>query len=279
MQRIELTREGLDRRGLLDGIVPVDVERALDARLDEQGNARLPAHLLFFPPEQAGHTADDISRRMGQQVERVLDPASALERTRIDRHPQRLRQLARVKRLGARRQRDGAFQHAAIHVGGDQPFSKLLQRALRKRRFLGPQAPQDHLDPQIQDGQLDHLGVGDAQIALHEHRHGHHRGRARLFSRARPAVHRRQLILKPGVEQLVPMQPQKPEEFPYPTETLQDELLLPRRRDRRCPTRDCHLHASSGRGPASASDHKSSGPSILGVQTTRFSRQLNRSAF
>ena len=42
----------------------------------------------------------------------------------------------------------------------------------------------------------------------------------------------------------MPMQPQKPEEFPDPTEALQNELFLPRRRDRRCPTRNRHLHAS-----------------------------------
>jgi hypothetical protein len=60
VQRVELTREGLDRLSLLHGIVPVDVERALDARFHEQGNARVPADLLFCPPEQAGGTADHM---------------------------------------------------------------------------------------------------------------------------------------------------------------------------------------------------------------------------
>jgi hypothetical protein len=32
-----------------------------------------------------------------------------------------------------------------------------------------------------------------------------------------------------SIEQLVPMQPQKLKEFPYTTEALQDDLLLPRR--------------------------------------------------
>ena len=36
---------------------------------------------------------------MGQQVERVFDASRALQRTRIDRHAQGLRQLARVERL------------------------------------------------------------------------------------------------------------------------------------------------------------------------------------
>jgi hypothetical protein len=99
-----------------------------------------------------------------------------------------------VKCLGALRQFDGAFEHAAIQVGGDQPFAKLLQRALRKRRRLGTHASQHHLHSQVDDGQLDHLGVGHAQIPLHEHRHGHHRGRTRIFPGARGAVHRGQLI-------------------------------------------------------------------------------------
>src|SRR4051794_15510398 len=46
------------------------------------------------------------------------------------------------------------------------------------------------------------------------------------------------------------------EELPYAIEALQDEMLLPRRGDRRCPTRDRHLPASWGHRRASASDHK-----------------------
>jgi hypothetical protein len=131
----------------------------------------------------------------------------------------------------------------------------------------------------IEDGQLDHLRVGDAQVPLHEHRHGQHRGRTRLFSGTCGAIHRSQVILKRGIEQLVPMQPQKPEELPYPTEALQNELLLPRRRDRRCPTRDRHLHASSDQGPTSASDHRPHNLSIPGLHMIDFPPSLNRSAF
>ena len=147
------------------------------------------------------------------------------------------------------RQFDRAFEHPAIQVGGDQPFAKVLQRALRKRRRLGPEAPQHHLHPQVDQRQLDHLGIGHAQVALHQHRHGHHRGRPRLFPGARGAVHRGQLLLKRVVKQLVPMQPQKAQQLPDATEPLQQELLLPRRRDGRCPTRDRHQHASWAHGP------------------------------
>ena len=257
LQGIQLTHQRVHRLGLLDRVVPVDIERRLDTRLHEQGNARLRADLLVGPPEQAGGTLDHVARRVGQQVERVLDPSRALQRTRIDRHAQRLGQLARVERLGALRQLDGAFEHAPIQVGGDQPFAKRLQRALRKRRRLGPEAPQHHLHPQVDHRQLDHLGIGHAQVALHQHRHGHHRGRQRLFPGARGAVHRGQFLLKRVVKQFVPMQPQKAQQLAYATEPLQQELLLPRRRDGRCPTRDRHLHASSGRRPTKASDHKS----------------------
>jgi hypothetical protein len=155
------------------------------------------------------------------------------------------------------RQLHGAFQHAPIQVGRDQPLAKRLQRALRKRRVLGAQAAQDHLHPQIDDRQLDHLGVGNPQVPLNERRHGHHRGRTRLFSRARGAVHGSQLVLQRIVEQLMPMEPQKPEELPDSIQTFQQKLLLPRRGDRRRPARDHHLPASSGRRPTSASDHRS----------------------
>ena len=124
---------------------------------------------------------------------------------------------------------------------------------------LGTQAPQDHLHPQIDDGQLNHLGVGNPQISLHERRHGHHRRRPRRFPRPRGAVHRRQLVLKRVIEQLVPMEPKKPQQLPDAIQALQQELLLPRRRDRRFPTRDGHLHASSGLpdgvGPARIRSH------------------------
>ena len=57
IQRVELTREGPERLGLRDGIIPVHVERALDARLQEQENAGLATHRLLLQPEQAGRTA------------------------------------------------------------------------------------------------------------------------------------------------------------------------------------------------------------------------------
>ena len=43
LQRVELPGERLDRVGLLARVVPVNVERPLDTRGREQGNARLPA--------------------------------------------------------------------------------------------------------------------------------------------------------------------------------------------------------------------------------------------
>src|SRR5881409_418424 len=110
---------------------------------------------------------------------------------------------------------------------------------------------------QMDDRQFDHLSIGNSQVALHEHRHGHHRGRQRVFPGTRCAIHRRQLILKRVVKQLVPMHSKKPQELSDAIQALQQELLLPCRCHRRFPTRDRHLHASSGRWPTSASDHKS----------------------
>jgi len=63
-QGVELTRERRNRRGLRGGIVPVDVEHALEARRQEQGNAGFLAHLRLGPPEQAGRTADHVARGM-----------------------------------------------------------------------------------------------------------------------------------------------------------------------------------------------------------------------
>jgi hypothetical protein len=71
---------------------------------------------------------------------------------------------------------------------------------LRKRGLLGTEAAQHHLHAQVDKRQLDHLGVGNAQVALHQHRHGHHRGGQGIFPGARGAVHRGQFILKRVVE-------------------------------------------------------------------------------
>jgi hypothetical protein len=77
----------------------------------------------------------------------------------------------------------------------------LVSTSCGRRRAATPQ-PAPDLHPEIEDGQLDHLGVGDAQVPLHERRHGHHRGRTRLFPRTGRAVHGGQLVLKRVIKQL-----------------------------------------------------------------------------
>ena len=69
----------------------------------------------------------------------------------------------------------------------------------------------------------------------------------------------------------MPMQTEKPEEFPDPTESLQDELLLPGRGDSRCPARNRHLHASSDQRPAS---HQITYHATYPIERPDFSYQL-----
>jgi hypothetical protein len=257
LQGIQLMHQCVHRLGLLGRVVPVDIERGLDTRRHEQGTARLRTDLLDGPPEQVGGTLGQVAGRVRQQVERVFNPSCALQRTRIDRHAQRLGQLARVERLGPRCQGDRAFEHPTIQVGRDQPFAKGLQRTLRKGRRLGPETAQHHLHSQVDQRQLDHLGIGQPQVALHQRRHGHHRGWPRLFPRARGAVHRGQLLLKRIVKQFVPMPSQKAQQLANATKPLQQELLLSRQRHGRGPARHPHQSASRGHRPTDGSDHRS----------------------
>jgi hypothetical protein len=70
------------------------------------------------------------------------------------------------------------------------------------------------------------------------------------------------------VKQLVPMHSKKPQELSYAIQALQQELLLPCRRHWRFPTRDRHLHASSGRA------HQITNCIRLCIEKSDFSQQI-----
>ena len=125
---------------------------------------------------------------------------------------------------------DGPFEQQPIHLGGDHPFAKFLQRALRQRRLLGTQAPQDHLHPETSSNN------------------------SCRCSRRNPRSFRT-----------------RPRRFKMNCSCLVGATG--------CPTRDDHLHTSSGRWPASASDHTPRPQSIPRWQLIDFRSPLNRSAF
>jgi hypothetical protein len=74
---------------------------------------------------------------------------------------------------GLARQFDGALQQSAVHVRSNQSPAKVVQRPLRKGRLGPTQAVEHHLHPKIDDGELDHLGVGYTQVRLEERCHCH----------------------------------------------------------------------------------------------------------
>ena len=213
------------------------------------------AHLLVGPPEQAGRTTDHIARRMRQQVERVLHAPRALQRTRIDRHTQGLGQLPIVERLGALGQLDGAFEHAAIHVGGDQPFAKLLQRALGKRRRFRPRHPSTictrrstTVNSTISASDMPRYPVRASPSPS--------RRRQRRFPRTRGAVHGSQFVLKRVVKQLVPMDPQKPEELPDSIRDASTETALAGSGQQAVSNARSSSACLLGPRPPNASDHR-----------------------
>jgi hypothetical protein len=68
------------------------------------------------------------------------------------------------------------------------------------------------LPPQIHERQLDGFGIRGAHVSLQQHDHAQQRGRMRLLAFPRVPIHGFELLLKRIVEQLVPMQPEKPEQ-------------------------------------------------------------------
>src|SRR5467141_733751 len=169
------------------------------------------------------------------------------------------RQLLRVEAARPPRQLHRTLEQAAVHLVRDEPVTKRTQHSLRKRCFLLAQHPQHHLPAGVVHAQVDRLRIRCARVRLQE---GHHRQQCRRHWRlplSLLAIHRRQLFLKPFVEQFMPVLAQKPEKLLRPP--LQQRLLSPAQLSRGIPARNTHrlLLAPCAHGRA---DHTPSSESI-----------------
>ena len=211
LQRVELPRYSLHRVGLLD------------CSFQSMSSARLMLDAMSRGMPASRHTCSLVhpSRPAAQLTTWRAACASKLKvlrrvprppGTRIDRYAQGLRQLAGIERLGGCRQFHRAFQDAPIQVGGDRRSRNVCNPPCEKGGCSAPRHP----SPSARANRR--LSTQSSRRrkrpgTLDERRHGHHRGRTRLFPRPRRAGHRRQLVLKRVIEQLVPMELQKPEEL------------------------------------------------------------------
>ena len=227
-ERIELLDDGHDGARLLLGITPLEVEGLLDARLGEHRRARSTSDVRGLAIEHRGCGADDLPRGMSEQVDRVFDAASAFERHRIDGDAQRLGELLRVERLGARGESDRALEQRPVHVVANETRAELAKRPLGERRLGRPKAIEHELPAEIDDGHLDRLGVGHPVVGLQQRRHGEQRWRHRCPPRTRVPIHRLELGLEGIIEELVPMRAQEAEQLARPDQALHQELLLSR---------------------------------------------------
>ena len=250
-QLVELGHEQLQRTSLLFWIGPIDVEGCLDAGHQQHLGTGPLGDGRRTPAKEPRRAHDQLAGRVPEQIECVLHAARSFKRAGIHRHAKRARQLAPVETTGLTSQLDGALQEPPIHVGADQSLAEIDQRSLREGRLRCAKTPEHHLYPQIDDGELDHLRVGHAEVSLDERRHRHERRRHRLLPGASVSIHALELGLELVIEQYVPMQPQEPEELAHSIEALAEHLLLPTQLLGRDPSRDRHaLRDHNGRSPS-----------------------------
>ena len=102
-----------------------------------------------------------------------------------------------------------SLQQTPIHVRSDQPLPEVAKSPLRERGLLRAEMIEHHLPAQIDNGHLHGIGVRDANVALTQGGHGHHRRWQLLRVGSRAPVHGLQLGLERVIEQLMPMLAQK----------------------------------------------------------------------
>src|SRR5690606_5362752 len=173
LKRRNLALDNLDRRGLLLGVAPVDVERRLDARPKKQTGARPAADVLLGNVENLRHDADYRTCCMAEKVDRVLYPPGPYERAAIDRDAQRFGERLRfaLLRNAVSNQHHRSFEEHSVHLVLDESLSKRLQRALREWWLRRTKTTKYHLPAEVHDRQLDRFGIRRTHIALEQDDH------------------------------------------------------------------------------------------------------------
>lgn len=148
--------------------------RRLDAGLQQDRDPRLRGNALQRPAQQVGRALRHLPRRVTQQIDGVFDAASAFERARVDRYPQRLRQLLEGERLGLPGELGSALEEATVHVVPYESIAERDERPLAESGLVAAEAVQHHLPAEVDHGHLHGLGVGHALVHLQQHRHRQH---------------------------------------------------------------------------------------------------------
>jgi hypothetical protein len=229
------------RQGLVPGgrVVPVPVQRRFQAG---GGQLRRPGLLRqrhdscgLPPPLQHRDHAQGLAQGVSHQVDRVLHPARAPQRRRIQRRAQR----SRPEPLRPRRQVNRALDQPPVQVMFDQPLAEPHQGALGERRILRARAIQDQLPAPAHHRRLDHLIVTDPGVGLQDRCQRQLRRRNRRLALRAVNVGLCQLGLENLVKQLTAILAQEHEQL-RPPHRLDHRLFRRRRLNRRPPHHRTH---------------------------------------
>ena len=147
-------------QGLLTSarVIPIQVQRRLQARAVEQAGAGLLRHVRQLPPLLASNHAQSLAQGVPQKIVGIFDPASAPQRRAVQGRPQ----LARAKGAGGGSQFDGAFEQTPIQLLLHQAGAKGDEGTFATRGRLPIETVQDQLPASIHGSGLNDFVIGDA---------------------------------------------------------------------------------------------------------------------
>ncbi len=156
-----VSRELRDDGALLLGVIPVDVKLALEARGEVSSQPLLCNELVAINVLQLHDGPDNPGDLVGQQIEGVLDCATAEDRRRVDPD----RELLLLQQAGTAARADARFEHLLVLVVQHQLGPKHLQGALGAKLLIHVDA-QSYLPTKVERGTLDRLVIRHAVLRL-----------------------------------------------------------------------------------------------------------------
>ena len=197
--------EQLVERGLLSRVViPIDIERRLDAVRRQRLQVRAADDVLLLNTECEAHRMDDLRHRATDEVQRVLDATCPLKWRRIKGDAQ----LLPTEATCLLSERDRTVDQLLVQIVRHHARPKPNERALTERGSLGVERSEDQLPTAIVLRRLDRIRVAQAVVPLEQHDHREHRWRTGLLSSRSIACN--QLLFEAVREQLLPNTPEEP---------------------------------------------------------------------
>ena len=213
------------------GLPPIQVQGGFETAVSHQ---RQPCGLSDRHRGGAqclGCQADGLAQGMAEQVQGVLHPAGADQRSGV----QDRAQLPGTEPSGFLRQGDGAIQQGLVQVVCDEPHPEVEQGPLTEGRLLGPEAVQHQLPALVHHGQLDRVPVANVTIGLQQRREGQQPCVHGLLASRLLAIALGQHVLKVCVEDLMAVLAQKHKKFPCLACACGDFLFFRGQRNGRVP--------------------------------------------